>query len=140
MDPQSLVQDIEHLVALPDICIRVNQMVAGKDYAVADLAELISQDADISARILRLVNSPLYGQRSKVETLTRAVTLLGGEELRNLAMATVAQRTFTGIPEQLIKHVGLLAAFRIHRRHGADSGQTLQHPAQRASVHHECIA
>ncbi|MET0052498.1 MAG: HDOD domain-containing protein [Candidatus Thiodiazotropha sp.] len=129
MDPQSLVQDIEHLVALPDICIRVNQMVAGQDYAVADLAELIAQDADISARILRLVNSPLYGQRSKVETLTRAVTLLGGEELRNLAMATVAQRTFTGIPEQLV-------SMSDYWQHSVSTGVMAQILARRCNTLH----
>ncbi len=129
MDPQSLVQDIEHLVSLPDICIRVNQMVASQDYAVVDLAELIAQDADISARILRLVNSPLYGQRSKVETLTRAVSLLGGEELRDLAMATVAQRTFTGIPEQLV-------SMREYWQHSVSTGVMAQILAKRCNTLH----
>jgi HD-like signal output (HDOD) protein len=129
MDLQSLVKDIEHLVSLPDICIRVNQMVASQDYAVADLAELITQDADISARILRLVNSPLFGQRSKVETLTRAVTLLGGEELRDLAMATIAQRTFTGIPEQLVS----MPEFW---RHSVSTGVMAQILAKRCNTLH----
>ncbi|MET0067731.1 MAG: HDOD domain-containing protein [Candidatus Thiodiazotropha sp.] len=129
MDPQSLVQDIEHLVSLPDVCIRVNQMVASQDYAAAELAELIAQDADISARILRLVNSPLYAQRSKVETLSRAVTLLGGDELRNLVMATVAQRTFTGIPEQLVN-------MSDYWRHSVTTGVMAQILARRCNTLH----
>jgi HD-like signal output (HDOD) protein len=129
MDPQSLVQEIEHLVSLPDICVRVNQMVSSQDYTMSELAELIAQDADISARILRMANSPLYGQRSKVETLTRAVTLLGGEELRNLAMATVAQRTFVGIPESLVNMTD-------YWQHSVTTGVMAQILAKRCNILH----
>ncbi|MFC1336393.1 MAG: HDOD domain-containing protein [gamma proteobacterium symbiont of Clathrolucina costata] len=66
------------------------------------LAEIISTDVDISARLLRLVNSPFYGLRSKVDTISRAVTIAGIHELRNLVLATTAIRAFTGIPEKLV--------------------------------------
>ncbi|WP_071932367.1 HDOD domain-containing protein [Candidatus Thiodiazotropha endoloripes] len=102
MDPKSLVQNLDRLVSLPDVCIKVNQLLGTSDYSVVEVADIITQDADISARLLRLVNSPLFGQRAKVETLSRAVTLIGANELRNLVMATAAQRTFTGIPEEMV--------------------------------------
>ncbi|MBW9260896.1 MAG: HDOD domain-containing protein, partial [Candidatus Thiodiazotropha sp. (ex. Lucinisca nassula)] len=87
MNPKSLVQNLDRLVSLPDVCIKVNQLLGTSDYSVVEVADIITQDADISARLLRLVNSPLFGQRAKVETLSRAVTLIGANELRNLVMA-----------------------------------------------------
>ncbi|MCU7891866.1 MAG: HDOD domain-containing protein [Candidatus Thiodiazotropha sp. (ex Ustalcina ferruginea)] len=102
MDPKSLIKDIDHLVSLPDICIKVNQMMGAANYSASQVADIIIQDTDISARLLRLTNSALYGQQAKVETLSRAVAILGADELRNLVMATSAMRTFTNIPDELV--------------------------------------
>ena len=129
MDPKSLVQNLDRLVSLPDVCIKVNQLLGTSDYSVSQVADIIIQDADISARLLRLVNSPLFGQRSKVETLSRAVTLLGADELRNLVLATAAQRTFTGIPEEMVN----MADFW---RHSVTTGVMSQMLAERCNTLH----
>jgi HD-like signal output (HDOD) protein len=129
MDPKSLVQNLGHLVSLPDVCIRVNQLLSSGDYAVREVADIIVQDADISARILRLVNSPLFGQRYKVETVTRAITLIGAEELRNLVIATVAQQTFTGIPSEMVNMVDFW-------RHSVTTGVMAKVLAEHCSVLH----
>lgn len=102
MDPKTLVKDLDRLVSLPDICIRVNQLMGSGNYSASQVADIISQDADITARLLRLVNSSFYSLPAKVETLSRAITIIGADELRNLVMATTAMRTFTGIPKQLV--------------------------------------
>ncbi|MES9849705.1 MAG: HDOD domain-containing protein [Candidatus Thiodiazotropha sp.] len=102
MDPKTLVKDLDHLVSLPDICIRVNQLMGSGNYSSTQVADIISQDADISARLLRVVNSSFYGLPAKIETLSRAITIVGADELRNLVMAATAMRTFSGIPKQLV--------------------------------------
>jgi HD-like signal output (HDOD) protein len=102
MDPKTLVKDLDHLVSLPDICIRVNQLMGSGNYSSSQVADIISQDVDISARLLRVVNSSFFGLPAKIETLSRAITIVGADELRNLVMAATAMRTFTGIPKQLV--------------------------------------
>jgi putative nucleotidyltransferase with HDIG domain len=102
MDPKTLVKDLDHLVSLPDICIKVNRLMGSGNYSSSQVADIIVQDVDISARLLRLVNSSFYGLPAKVETLSRAITIIGADELRNLVMAATAMRTFTGIPKQLV--------------------------------------
>lgn len=102
MDPKTLVKDLDHLVSLPDICIRINQLMGSGNYSSSQVADIISQDVDISARLLKVVNSSFYGLPSKIETLSRAITLIGADELRNLVMAATAMRTFTGIPKQMV--------------------------------------
>jgi HD-like signal output (HDOD) protein len=129
MDPKSLVQNLDRLVSLPDVCIKVNQLLGTSDYSVNEIADIIIQDADISARLLRLVNSPLFGQRAKVETLSRAVTLIGANELRNLVMATAAQRTFNGIPEEMVNMTDFW-------RHSVTTGIIAKTLAERSNVLH----
>ncbi|MET0060725.1 MAG: HDOD domain-containing protein [Candidatus Thiodiazotropha endolucinida] len=102
MSPNELVEDIDQLVSLPEVFIQVNRLMEQPHCSSTKLAEIISTDVDISARLLRLVNSPFYGLRSKVDTISRAVTIAGIHELRNLVLATTAIRAFTGIPEKLV--------------------------------------
>lgn len=102
MSPNELVEDIDQLVSLPEVFIQANQLMEQPHCSSTKLAEIISTDVDISARLLRLVNSPFYGLRSKVDTISRAVTIAGIHELRNLVLATIAIRAFTGIPEKLV--------------------------------------
>jgi HD-like signal output (HDOD) protein len=129
MNPKSLVQNLDRLVSLPDVCIKVNQLLGSSDYSVTEVADTMIQDTDISARLLRLVNSPLFGQRAKVETLSRAVTLIGANELRNLVMATAAQRAFTGIPEEMVN----MADFW---RHSVTTGVMAKTLAEHSNVLH----
>ncbi|MEJ2591205.1 MAG: HDOD domain-containing protein [Candidatus Thiodiazotropha sp.] len=100
--PESLVSGIDRLVSLPEVSIRINHMLAQSDYTSAQLADVIGHDPDISARLLRLVNSSFYGLPSKIDTIQRAVTIAGAKEIRNIVMATTAVRIFTGIPAELI--------------------------------------
>jgi HD-like signal output (HDOD) protein len=100
--PEALVENIDRLVSLPDVCIRVNQMVDSPNYSASRMTEIISQDVDISARLLKLVNSALFGLHSKVDTISRAVAVAGSDEVRSLVVATTAVKTFTGIPDELV--------------------------------------
>ncbi len=100
--PESLVAGIDHLVSLPEVSLKINHVLSQGDYTSSSLADLISHDADISARLLRLVNSSFYGLPSKIDTLQRAVTVAGANEVRNLVMATTVMKTFTGIPRELV--------------------------------------
>ncbi|MBT3059524.1 MAG: HDOD domain-containing protein [gamma proteobacterium symbiont of Ctena orbiculata] len=102
MTPQQLVIEIENLVSLPDVCVKVNRLIDAPNYSAATLGEIISQDTDLSARLLRLVNSAFFNFEAPVETISRAVTVVGTNELRNLVMATTAARIFTGIPGDLV--------------------------------------
>jgi HD-like signal output (HDOD) protein len=102
MTPQQLVDGIENLVSLPDVFVKVNRLIDAPDYSAATLGDLISQDTDLSARLLRVVNSAFYNLRAPVETISRAITMIGTNELRNLVMATSAARAFTGIPGDLV--------------------------------------
>jgi HD-like signal output (HDOD) protein len=100
--PESLVSTIQHLVSLPEVCLKINHMIEQGDYEASALAKVISYDPDISARLLRLVNSAFYGLQSKVDSVQRAVTVTGAQELRNLVMATTVMKEFSGIPGDLV--------------------------------------
>ena len=102
MNPKKLVDEIESLVSLPDVCVKVNRLVDSPSYSARSVGEIVSRDTDLSARLLRLVNSSFLGLRAPVDTISRAIAVVGTNELRNLVMATTAARIFTGIPSDLV--------------------------------------
>jgi HD-like signal output (HDOD) protein len=102
MTAQELVSEIERLVALPDVCIKVNRLIDSPNCSAAALGDLITRDTDLTARLLRLVNSAFFNLQAPVETISRAITVIGTHELRNLVMATSAASVFTGIPGDLV--------------------------------------
>jgi HD-like signal output (HDOD) protein len=69
---------------------------------MADIARIISEDAGLTVRLLRIVNSAFYGFPTKVESISRAATILGTHELRALALATSVTTMFKGIPADLV--------------------------------------
>ena len=94
---QELVSQIEALTSLPDVYMRVREQLESPAGSVATVARLVAADPALSARLLHLVNSPLFGQRGRVEDIVRAVSLLGLQQVHDLVLAMSLQGIFAGI-------------------------------------------
>ncbi|HEY5672437.1 MAG TPA: HDOD domain-containing protein [Malonomonas sp.] len=99
--PQLLLGDVE-LFCLPSVYARIVQAINSPNSSSAQVAEAVSKDANLSIRLLRMVNSPSYGFSEKVDSVTRAVSLLGTDDLTNLAVNVNVRQQFGGIPPQMI--------------------------------------
>lgn len=102
MEIRQILDNVTQLVSLPAACIRLNEMVDDPGCSAEDIGRVINQDVALTAKILRIANSPLYGLVSEVDTVTRAVTILGTRQVRDLALATAAVKSFEGIPNSLV--------------------------------------
>lgn len=86
--------------ALPDICVRVRGMLDDDNSSIDDVAALVSLDPSLASKLLRLANSPLFRFRSEVDSLAKAVSIIGGEALYNLIMAETASSAFAHFSQQ----------------------------------------
>jgi len=102
MTVDELIRDVEGLVSFPQVAVRVTQIVEDPQSSATDLGYVISQDPALALRILQLANSPLYGMRHQVDTISRAVTILGTLQIRDMVLATSALHSFDGIPNDLV--------------------------------------
>lgn len=96
-----LVKSVSNLISLPEVCVRINEMVDDPKSSVADMAKVISLDPALSARLLKIANSSFYSFPSRVETISRAATIIGTRELRFLVLATSAVRSFENLDSSL---------------------------------------
>lgn len=94
---QELVSQIEMLTSLPDVYERIRGQVDSPDGSIAEVARLVGADPALSARLLRLVNSAMYGPRGRIDDVLRAVTVLGLQQVHDLVLAMSLQATFAGI-------------------------------------------
>jgi len=73
------------------------------DPSSAKVVEIISRSPGLTARLLRLVNTPLYGFQRKVETISRAVSIVGLREVGLLASSLLMVEQFGVIPKSVIE-------------------------------------
>ncbi|MDF0667862.1 MAG: HDOD domain-containing protein [Nitrospira sp.] len=97
-----LVQSCTTVLTLPEIYFRVRDVVDDPKSTMDDLAEVLKLDPAISARLLRIVNCPLYGFPKQIDTISRAVSIVGRQAINDLVTATTVGRTFSGMPIQLM--------------------------------------
>ncbi|RRS35619.1 MAG: hypothetical protein OI74_01475 [Gammaproteobacteria bacterium (ex Lamellibrachia satsuma)] len=80
--------------SLPKVVLTIEQEMQDKDVNIAEIADLISQDAAISGLVLKTINSPAFGMRRKFESIQHASVLLGLENIKNLVIASALKHVF----------------------------------------------
>lgn len=102
MTPSELVAEVQRLFSLPDVALRLNELVGNPDTTNKQIVEVLQLDAGLAATVLRLANSAWYGLANKVDTLSRAITLIGHGALRDLVLAAAFIKRFQGIPGEFV--------------------------------------
>lgn len=123
------LDDAAALVSPPEVWVRLNEVVNDPHSSASDVAEITSRDTALAARILKVVNSPYYNFPSRVDTISRAVTILGTNDLFALATAVSAARVFSNIPSLLVKP-------ETFWRHSIATGLVARRLAKRCGVLH----
>lgn len=100
--PDSLVENNPKISSLPEIFYLINQVISDPDSSFGDVAQVISSDTSLSLRLLKIVNSPFFNFPQKIDTITHAISIVGTEQLRDLALATTVLTRFNGITDPKI--------------------------------------
>jgi len=99
---EALVNKSLELVSPPSTYLQLNKLVQDPDSAIDDISAVINTDPALATRLLKIVNSPFYGFPSQINTISRAITIVGTRELMHLVLATSVINAFRGIPASLI--------------------------------------
>ena len=98
---EAIINDELELASLPEVFHRIVAAINDPKTSASHIAEVVSMDTSLSAKLLRLVNSPYYGFAEKVDTLSRALALVGTDKLVNLALGISAVNAFKDISVDL---------------------------------------
>jgi putative nucleotidyltransferase with HDIG domain len=97
-----LVKDIRGLVTLPHVYIHIGRLIDDPKSSSADIAKAVSQDPSFALRLLRVANSVLYRFPSAVDSVAKAVSIIGTSQIRNLALSMSVASSFEGLPNELV--------------------------------------
>ncbi len=95
---QRAIKDTKSIPTLPGIIAKLSTLAANDKVSAHEMARVVSADQVLSAKVLRLVNSPFYGFSGRVSTVSNALILLGVNVVKSLAVTS-------SIFEMMEKHV-----------------------------------
>ena len=101
-DLKVLVQETPQIATLPSVYSELSTLISQHRANATLVARVVSLDPGLTVRLLRMVNSSFYGLDRRVDTVSHAVSLIGHEQLRQLALATTVVHMFRAMPEHLI--------------------------------------
>lgn len=95
---QDLVEAIDNddlvLPTLPEVALQIRKAAEDPEISVSDLSKVIGRDTALSARLIKVVNSPLLRATQEVTDLHTAITRLGVNYSSNLAIGLVMEQIF----------------------------------------------
>lgn len=99
---RQLVNNVESVVSLPTIFARIDSLINSPESDLTDIAKVISEDPGLSVRLLKIANSAMFSFPSEIDTITRAITVIGTKQLRDLVLATKVIGVFSSVDSNLV--------------------------------------
>jgi putative nucleotidyltransferase with HDIG domain len=91
---EGLLKEFTTAKTLPHIAIKLTKLISDENSTMQDFEKMIRMDPTLVLRILRGANSPYYGLRQKVNSIARAVVVIGINNLRNMIVTDGLKNIF----------------------------------------------
>jgi len=125
--PQELITNLGDLPPLPQVAAQVLRIAADPDASTDELQKVIGTDQALSAQILKIANSAMFGMVREVTTLTQAIMTLGFSTIKSIVIASSAKNLYSrgaaGLQERLMWEHALVSAIA-----GRAYGRALRFP------------
>jgi len=112
--PQELIANLGDLPPLPQVAAQVLRLAADPDASMDDLRKVISTDQALTAQILKISNSAMFGMVREVTTITQAIMTLGFSTIKSVVIASSAKNLYSrgaaGLQERLLWEHALTTA------------------------------
>lgn len=95
-DIEAIIAKIDAMKPIPQIAHKVMAIAKDPESSMADLAKVISVDAAVSASVLKLANSPYFGARGRIDSIQRALMMLGMNQVVDLVVMSASSENIKG--------------------------------------------
>ncbi len=98
---EELVSDAADLISWPEAAMKVNLLVNDPESSADDIGHAMSVDPALTARLLQLANSAFYGFASEIDSIVKAVTVIGMSRIRDIVLGMSARPAFQDLSNEL---------------------------------------
>lgn len=82
------IENLANLPTLPGVVQVITRMVDVDEVSAKDIADVISRDQVLTSKILKMVNSPVYGFPERIASVSHALVLLGFNTIKSVVLTT----------------------------------------------------
>lgn len=98
-----LKRDVLVIPSLPEVALKVSDAVESPDVSLKDVAELISRDAGMTARMIKIANSALFASVAKIKTVQDSCNRIGLASIKSIAMAMAMEQLYVSQSEVIFR-------------------------------------
>jgi len=98
---KKILEENKELSSLPQVIVEVINIANSPDASIADLAGVVKKDPALTAKLLRIVNSPYYGQSREITTIHQAVVTVGLRTVTSVALAASIYDKFRSMGQSI---------------------------------------
>jgi len=102
ISPEKIVASQKKLCSFSAIYKKMMEVLNDPNSSAQNIGEVISKDTSLSAKLLRFVNSPHFGLVQKIDTVSRAIALLGLDQIKLLVKGIIIIDNFKNLPSDVI--------------------------------------
>jgi len=101
---EAIASDQIILPTLPEVAIKVRDAAEAENSSAHSIADILSQDASLTTRLIQVANSPLYRGNNAIEDIQMAVTRLGIKIVKDLVVRLAMKQMYQATSDVLDKH------------------------------------
>ncbi len=100
------IEGLSSLPSIPPVVTKILSLIDSEDVSLKKIGEFISQDQSISAKVLKIVNSPIYGFPGRISSVHQALMLIGLSAVKGMLLGIsifdMMQKSMLGLWEHSI--------------------------------------
>jgi HD-like signal output (HDOD) protein len=123
----SRIEASRNLPSLPQVLLKLIEACRNEETTIRDIAQIVSGDSALSARILGIVNSPFYRRAEKISRIDDALFQLGRDSVRNIAVSASIHQVFSKVNGQSLFNM------KLYWRHALMCAVLARHLADKTS-------
>lgn len=102
LDAERIVTNVLKVAALPAVAIKFSEAIKDPSTSNQDLENIVSEDSALAAKVLMISNSALFNFPSKIDTISKAITIIGHKQLSEIILSCSIVAMFKDIPQDVI--------------------------------------
>lgn len=99
---QDVIDEVASLFSLPEVYLRIRELMEDRNSDLGDFAKVVGTDPNLTMNVLKIVNSAYFGFTGKIDSIPRALNLLGIGALHDLVLSISAVGALS-MPNDIIK-------------------------------------
>lgn len=102
LDAEKIVTSVLKVAALPAVTLKFSEAIKDPLTSNNDLEKIVSEDSALAAKVLMISNSALFNFPSKIDTISKAITIIGHKQLSEIILSCSIVAMFKDIPQDVI--------------------------------------